>query len=76
MDDLRVLIVANDPLVRERLAALLSAQPGFVLVGQIATNRNLTEQIELYHPDVVLWDFGLNPELSIKLLNELPNVSR
>lgn len=75
MDDLRVLVVANDPLVRERLAALLSDQPGFTLVGQIAADRSLTAQIALHHPDVVLWDFGLTPELSIKLLNELPNIS-
>ncbi len=74
-DNLRVLIVANDPLVRERLAALFSDQPGFALVGQIAADKNLTAQFALYHPDVVLWDFGLNAELSIKLLNELPNIS-
>lgn len=75
MDALRVLIVANDPLVRERLAALLSDQPGFDLVGQIAADRSLTAPFALYHTDVVLWDFGLTPELSIKLLNELPNIS-
>lgn len=73
--NLRVLIVANDPLVRERLAAIIFARAGFALVGQIAADRNLTTQIALYHPDVVLWDFGLTPELSIKLLNELPKIS-
>ncbi len=73
-DNLRVLIVANDPLVREGLAALFFAQPGFALVGQIAADRNLTAQLALYDPNVVLWDFGLNPELSIKFLLELPNL--
>jgi DNA-binding NarL/FixJ family response regulator len=57
-DNLRVLVVANDPLVRERLAALLSDQPGFALVGQIAAGRNLTAQIALYHhlqPDIAMY---------------------
>jgi hypothetical protein len=41
-NNLCVLIVANDSLVRERLAARLIDQPGFDLVGQIAADRNLT----------------------------------
>ena len=36
VDDLRVLIVADDPLARIGLSTLLANQPGFVVVGQMA----------------------------------------
>lgn len=71
LDNLRVLIVAEDPLVRERLAILLANQSGLMIAGHIAADKNLLRQIDLYHPDVVLWDFGLHPEMSIKHLDDL-----
>jgi hypothetical protein len=36
MPDLRVLIVADDPLVRPGLATVLTHQPGYTAVGQMA----------------------------------------
>jgi len=64
MPDLRVLIVADDPLVRTGLALLLAHQPGGTVVGQIAGNADVLAGLRLYHPDVVVWDCGWQSSLS------------
>lgn len=61
MSDLRVLIVADDPLVRTGLATLLARQPECAVVGQIASATDMLEELHLYHPDVVVWDCGWQP---------------
>jgi DNA-binding NarL/FixJ family response regulator len=58
MSDLRVLIVADDPLARAGLAALLSAQPGCVVVGQAGEEGELASALDVYRPQVVAWDLG------------------
>jgi two-component system nitrate/nitrite response regulator NarL len=58
MHDLRVLIVADDPLVRAGLAALLAEQSGCVVVGQVAEDSDLESALDVYRPDAVVWDLG------------------
>jgi two-component system, NarL family, nitrate/nitrite response regulator NarL len=57
MTPLKVLVVADDPLVRAGLAALLESQPEAEVVGQ-ATGAGLVSAAALYLPEVVLWDWG------------------
>jgi DNA-binding NarL/FixJ family response regulator len=59
MDGLRVLVVADDPLARAGLAALLNDQPECTVVGQVAGDGDLVRGIAVYRPDLVLWDLGL-----------------
>jgi DNA-binding NarL/FixJ family response regulator len=59
VNDVRVLIVAEDPLARAGLAALLVDQPGCSVVGQLAEDADLSTAVDVYRPDVVLWDMGL-----------------
>src|ERR1051325_5787993 len=59
--DLRVLIVANDPLARAGLATLLTHQSDCTVVGQMATHADVLAGLHLYHPDVVVWDLGWEP---------------
>jgi two-component system, NarL family, nitrate/nitrite response regulator NarL len=68
MPDVRVLIVAGDPLARAGLAALLATQPGCTVVGQMARGAEVLAALALYRPDVVLWDLGWEP-----LLGTLPS---
>jgi DNA-binding NarL/FixJ family response regulator len=58
---LRVLIVANDPLVRAGLATLLADASECLVVGQMAGNGDVLAALAVYRPDVVLWDLGWNP---------------
>ena len=78
MDDLRVLIVAGDPLARAGLATLLADQPGFTVVGQGAGDADLPAEVAVYRPDVVVWDLGWDPaptlETSLERLADLVTV--
>jgi two-component system nitrate/nitrite response regulator NarL len=66
MDDLRVLVVAADPLARAGLATLLEGQPGCTVVGGEPADADLAGVAGLYRPDVVLWDLGWDPEQELE----------
>lgn len=58
MSDVRVLILADDPLARAGLAALLGDQPGIAITGQAAPGDDLPGGLDVYRPDAVVWDLG------------------
>ena len=58
MTDLKILIVALNPLARMGLAALLAGQQGIAIAGQTAGGINLADEIDLYRPDALIWDWG------------------
>lgn len=61
MPDLRILIVAEDPLVRAGLANGLAMQPGCTLAGQESVHADLVAACELHRPEVLVWDMGWDP---------------
>jgi two-component system nitrate/nitrite response regulator NarL len=69
--NVRVLIIADDPLARAGLATLLADQPRCEVVGQVPTDSDLPIALEVYEPDVVVWDLGWDPEQSLERLAEL-----
>lgn len=69
MKPLRVLVVADDPLARGGLAALLADKSDCVVTGQIAASADILSDVEVYRPDVVLWDVGWESERSIPLVS-------
>ena len=71
INSLRLLIIADDPLTRAGLAALLDAQPNCTVVGKIAGDTNLLANLEMYQPDVLLWDLGWDPESMLEQLADL-----
>lgn len=71
MIDLRLLIIAADPLVRAALATLLDGQPGLQIVAHLPISDSLMEEFQVYQPDIILWDFGWEFEESLGLLDEL-----
>ena len=71
MADLRLLVVAGDPLARAGLTMLLSDQPGLQIVGQVGESEELTAEVEVYRPDVIVWDLGWEPGDSIEMVAEL-----
>lgn len=54
----RVLIIANDPLARAGLAAVLDDRDEILLLGQIADDEYLLDNLDLYRPHVLVWDLG------------------
>jgi two-component system, NarL family, nitrate/nitrite response regulator NarL len=73
--ELRLFIVAEDPLVRAGLAALLAEQPGCVLVGQAAGGEETAVLLhgygpDSYRPDVIIWDIGWTTEPDLAWLSD------
>jgi DNA-binding NarL/FixJ family response regulator len=66
--DLRILIVADDSLARTGLATLLADQPGCAVTGQVSGETDLETALEVFGPDVVVWDLGWDPESALERL--------
>lgn len=69
--DLRVLVVADDPLARAGLAAMLASQHGLTVVGQVPAGPELPERLATYRPEAMVWDLGWESASSLELLNDL-----
>jgi DNA-binding NarL/FixJ family response regulator len=54
--DLRVLVVDDEPLVREGLALILSGEPGMTVVGEAGDGAGAVAQARRLRPDVVCLD--------------------
>ncbi|MBZ0298396.1 MAG: response regulator transcription factor [Anaerolineae bacterium] len=71
MTDLRVLVIADNLLARAGLSALLAEQPAVRVVGQVAAGNALMDDIDVYRPDVLIWDFGWEPRSALERLAEV-----
>jgi len=63
MEPLHLLLIADDPLARAGLAALLADVPGCEIVGQMSS-VSLTADFPpdlLTPPDAIIWDMGWDP---------------
>jgi DNA-binding NarL/FixJ family response regulator len=56
MHELRVLILADDPLTSAGLAALLAEDPDYRIVGKQKTADDWVEAVERLNPDLLIWD--------------------
>ncbi len=63
MDLPSLLIVSDDRLTRAGLTAVLSDVVDLRVVGDSDSHVDPVELLDLYQPDVVLWDLGWDPEL-------------
>ncbi|MGH2627231.1 MAG: DNA-binding response regulator, partial [Anaerolineales bacterium] len=59
---LRVLLIAEDPLVRANLAGIIQSDPGLVLVGQGLPRAPGVRSHSSSRPEVILWDAGWQNE--------------
>ena len=60
---IRVLVVDDIQLIRERLCAILSEHSEFVVVAEASNGREAIEKARKYQPDVVLLDISM-PDLN------------
>jgi two-component system nitrate/nitrite response regulator NarL len=70
LDDLRLLIIADDLLARAGLAALLSQTPGYAVVGQVPVDDDLAADVDAASPDVIVWDLSWAPVAALERLAE------
>jgi len=74
MTDLRILIVGDNPLARTGMAALLAGESGIAVVGQVASSDDLPEDLDLYKPDLIVWDWGWEPSSALGYLADVKEV--
>ena len=60
-----VLVVAEDPLARAGLAALLAESPDLFVAGRASGSDDFAAALQAHQPDVVLWDAGWKPEAAL-----------
>lgn len=59
---IRILLADDHPVVRDGLAAMLSTQPDFAVIGQAASGADAVRQAQQLQPDVIVLDLEM-PEL-------------
>ena len=76
--DLKVLVVADDPLARGGVSSMLSGRHGLLVAGQVSVEDGVPEAADAYAADVIAWDLGLEPtsgnDRFAKLHRSLPPV--
>lgn len=73
---LRVLVVDDEPLARERLRSLLEADPEVEIVGERADGRGAVEAVRELAPDLVFLDVQMPGLTGFEVLAELANEER
>ena len=68
MPPLRVLVIAEDPLARAGLAALLTDEEDLVVVGRAAPAEDLAATVQALQPDAVAWDMGWQGDAALTRL--------
>jgi len=71
MGAIRLLVVDDHSLFREGLVRLLSAEPGFQVVGSCGHLKEAQEALERSPVDLVLLDFDLETEQGSRFLEEM-----
>ena len=72
------MVVSSDRLSRAGLAAVLDQQPGLRVVGQIPGDGDapllldVRAQMDIYSPDVIVWDISWETETALVNLGFLP----
>lgn len=66
----RVLILADDPLARAGLHALLANAPSLAVVGQSSSDEDIAALLATFQPDAVLWDLGWTPDNQMAMLSQ------
>lgn len=65
-----MLLVADDPLARRALAALLAAADGVELVGEASARDDLEAALAAARPEVIIWDLGSDASEAIERFAE------
>ena len=73
--NIRVALVEDDPVVRDNLACLIDATPGFSCAARCATARQACAELPSIRPDVVLMDINLPDESGIRCVARLRDLA-
>jgi DNA-binding NarL/FixJ family response regulator len=71
VDEVRVLLLGDDPLARSALAALLAAEPGLLVAAQGGAGEDGVGGLDTHGADAALWDLGLDAREGLASLRAL-----
>ncbi len=66
-----ILIAEPDSLLQQFLGEILSAEPGFRVVGSVLRGEHVAAEVERSRPDVLLLDLGLPDRDALRVIEEL-----
>lgn len=72
MTKLRILIVDDEPLARERVRALLAKEPTVEIIGECGNGPDALAFIRKHRPDVVFLDVQMPGSDGLQVVSELP----
>ncbi len=72
MNPLRILIVDDEPLARDRLRGLLRREPGVEVIGECASGEEALAAIPAQKPDVVFLDMQMPGGDGLHVIGRLP----
>ncbi|MFC7621296.1 response regulator [Microlunatus sp. GCM10028923] len=59
MDEIKILIVDDQPLVRHGVGSVIADEPGMIMVGEAGNGIEAIRDVRRHHPDVVLMDINM-----------------
>lgn len=71
MNEIRLLIVDDHPVVRDGLRGMLDSQPDFSVAGEAANGREAVQKVEALNPDMVLLDLRMPVVDGVTALREI-----
>ena len=72
---IRVLVIADDPLIRGSLVQILTDREGIAIIGSIPAAQDSEDEIDLYRPDILVWDLGWDPIKAMGYLKEIQEIA-
>lgn len=67
----KILIVDDHPMMRDGLAALITAQPDLAVCGQAADAREAMQAVESLQPDLMLMDISLPGKSGLEAIKDI-----
>lgn len=68
---IRVLLVEDEKIVAEAICALLSTEPGLMVIAQAETGESAIRKARLVHPDVILLDLHLSDQSGVEVVTAI-----
>lgn len=72
---IHILVTDDHPVVREGLVAILSTQPDFAIVGDVASGQATLDLARALRPDIVLLDLEMPEMDGVETLRQLQRVA-
>ena len=76
MTKLRILIVDDEPLARDRVRAMLRAEPDAEIIGECGNGTDALAAIRTQRPDVVFLDMQMPGADGLQVASQLPTAER